>query len=161
MQLKRSISELSSGSVAPDSAISGDAAAMTAELHAMLHQQRHEQQLSQPAATDRTGSLDNVQPVGRRITEEDEENDAIHSGSGTDAEDDGGLYAAAKQAPGELKAAWNKLVQQPTERKGMRRQLKGRSSEDRISSPGRLLKCLQSKTGSDVEAQMEAMHFKH
>lgn len=160
MQLRRSISELSSGSAESGSAVSGDAAAMIFELQAMLSQQRHQQQLTQPAAPVLLGSRAHCAD-NSETKQEEEECDAVHSGSGTDAEDDGGLYAAAKQAPGELRAAWNKLVQQPPERKGIRRQGKGRNNEDRMTSPGRLLKCLQSKTDSDVEAQMEAMRFQH
>jgi len=163
MQLRRSISELSAGAVAQDCAVSGDAAALTSELHARLSQQRQMQQLSQPASAEPTGPVSKG-PLSSGHSEggaeADREDEALQSGSGTDAEDDTGLYAAAKQVPGELKAAWNKLVQQPAERKGiMRRQ--GRNSEEKMSSPGRLLGCLQSKTDSDVEAQMEAVRFKH
>ncbi|DBA76508.1 TPA: hypothetical protein ACH3X2_008567 [Trebouxia sp. C0005] len=163
MQLRRSISELSTSAGAQDCSVSGDAAALTSELHARLSQQRQMQQLIQPASAESTsavsnGCLSSGHSEGR--AEAARENEGLQSGSGTDAEDDTGLYAAAKQVPGELKAAWNKLVQQPAERKGiMRRQ--GRNSEEKMSSPGRLLGCLQSKTDSDVEAHMEAVRFKH
>ncbi|KAL0031434.1 hypothetical protein WJX77_000351 [Trebouxia sp. C0004] len=163
MQLRRTISELSAGTGAQDCAVSGGAAALTSELHARLSQQRQMQQLSQLSSDESTGGvrqgpLSSGGSEGR--AEADREDEALQSGSGTDAEDDTGLYAAAKQVPGELKAAWNKLVQQPAERKGiMRRQ--GRNSEEKMASPGRLLGCLQSKTDSDVEAQMEAVRFKH
>ncbi|KAL0051558.1 hypothetical protein WJX82_009797 [Trebouxia sp. C0006] len=104
------------------------------------------------------GPLSSGRSEGR--VEGDIEDEALQSGSGTDVEDDTGLYAAAKQVPGELKAAWNKLVQQPAERKGIIRR-QGRNGEEKMSSPGRLLGCLQSKTDSDAEAQMEAVRFKH
>lgn len=168
MQLKRSISELSSGNAAVDPALSQDAAALNSELQAMLTQQRHQQQLSQPDSAElgrpvSNGLLSASHSEGSvAMAGEGEDGDTLQSGSGTDAEDDTGLYAAAKQAPDELRAAWNKLVQQPVERKSMlRKQGKGRNSEDKMTSPGRLLRCLQTKTDSDVEAQMETMRFKH
>ena len=94
------------------------------------------------------------------LEQEVEEGASEHVGRCSDTQGEG-LYAAAKQTPGELLAAWQKFVQQPGGRKGLHKQGRGRSREDRMSSPGRLLKCLNSRTDSDVEAEMQAMQFKH
>ena len=158
MQLRRSISELSASNVPLNPRASGDPAAMTSELNAMLSQQ-------QQAAGPSTDDTDGLAPDGgvasmTMLWKQTEHIDPEHCGRSTDVQGEG-LYAAAKQAPGELKAAWHKHVQQPAERKGLRKQVKGRSSEDRMSSPGRLLKCLHSRTDSDVAAEIQAMQFKH
>ena len=158
MQLRRSNSELSTSIVPLNPKASGEPAAMTSELNAMLSQH---QQSAGVSADD----LDKVAPDSglastTMLRKQMEQVDPEHCGHSTDAQGEG-LYAAAKEAPGELKAAWHKHVQQPAERKAVRKQVKGRSSEDKMSSPGRLLKCLHSRTDSDVEAEMQATQFKH
>lgn len=161
MQLQRSISELSASNAALDSAASRDSAAMSSELSAMLSQPRlHQQALAASGIVAGRQSNDVDIASTASQTPEDEQAGPEHSASSIDVQGDG-LYAAAKQAPGELKAAWSKHVQKPIERKSLRKQVKGRSSEDRMSSPGRLLKCLHSRTDSDIEAEMQAMQFKH
>ena len=167
MQLQRSISELSTGG-GDEASSAAAAAAMTAELHARLCQQNQQHAAQQDGHDDRRhldGSLHDISAddgCAGVLGEEDSGATAARSHSGTDTEDDTGLYAAAKQAPNDLKAAWSRLMQQPAENKGTSKQGRtGRSSEDRMASPGRLLKCLQSKTASDVEAQMQALCFKH
>ena len=161
MQLQRSISELSASNAPLESTASRDSAAMSSELSAMLSQQRLHQQAPMASGTV-AGRLSDGADIASTAsqTQEDEQAGPEHSESSIDVQGDG-LYAAAKQAPGELKAAWSKHVQQPSDRKSLRRQVKGRSSEDRMSSPGRLLKCLHSRTDSDVEAEMQTMQFKH
>ena len=158
MQLRRSISELSASNVPLDPRVSGDPAAMTSELNAMLSQH---QQAAGAAADDTDGvAPDSAVASMTMLREQAEQVDPVHCGRSADSQGEG-LYAAAKQAPGELKAAWHRHVQQPAERKAVRKQVKGRSSEDKMVSPGRLLKCLHSRTDSDVEAEMQAMQFKH
>ena len=157
MQLQRSISELSASNVPLDPTTSGDPAAMTSELNAMLSQ--HQQAAGVSAhATDKLAPDSGVASM-TMLQKQTEQVGPEHRGRSTDVHGEG-LYAAAKEAPGELKAAWHKHVQQP-ERKAVRKQVKGRSSEDKMSSPGRLLKCLHSRTDSDVEADMQTMQFKH
>ncbi|KAL3142457.1 hypothetical protein ABBQ38_002786 [Trebouxia sp. C0009 RCD-2024] len=157
MQLRRSISELSASNVPPASEVSAE----VYELNAMLSQQRLHQQAPQESA-DVTGRLSPEGDLAGMavLRQQAEEGASEHLGRCSDTQVEG-LYAAAKQTPGELLAAWQKYVQQPGGRKTVHKQGRGRSREDRMSSPGRLLKCLQSRTDSDVEAEMQAMHFKH
>lgn len=158
MQLQRSISELSASNVPLDSRVSEDPTAMISELNA-VHAQYQRAAGASGEDTDRPAP-DSVVVGISMMGQQNEQVAMDHSGRSIDEQGDG-LYAAAKQAPGDLKAAWHKHVQQPVERKALRKQVKGRSSEDRLSSPGRLLKCLQPRTDSDVEAEMQAMQFKH
>ena len=141
---------------------------MTAELHARLCQQNQQHAVQQDEHDDRRHLDGSLHDMGTddgcegAAGEGECDAAAAHSHSGTDTEDDTGLYAAAKQAPNDLKAAWSRVMQQPAENKGASRPGRtGRSSADRRASPGRLRKCLQSKTASDVEAQMQALRFKH
>ena len=158
MQMQRSVSELPASNA--DALATAVSDAVSLELNEMLSQPRLHQVHQAPAAAgidiDRKSGVEDIR---MRADDEDEEGNAEPSGSNVEQGD--GLYAAAKLVPGELKAAWSKHVQQPIERKSLRQQILGRSSEDKMSSPSRLLKCLQSRTDSDVEAQMEAMRFKH
>ena len=160
MQLRRSISELSTSCVPLSSEVSTASAAMTSELNAMLSQQRVHQQAADASADDIGRLSPNSDVAGMTMSRPQEEQaDPERQGRSIGVQGDG-LYAAAKQAPGDLKAAWHKHVQHPVERKGLRKQVKGRSSEEKMSSPGRLLKCLHSRTDSDVEAEMEATKFR-
>ena len=153
MQLRRSTSELSASNVPLDPKASGDPAAMTSELNAMLSQ--HQQAAG--ASGDDTDRLASDSGVSSMIMSQKQAQQVDSEHCRRLNVQGEGLYAAAKQAPGELKAAWHKHVQQPA----VRKQVKGRSSEDKMSSPGRLLKCLHSRTDSDVEAEIQAMQFKH
>ena len=66
----------------------------------------------------------------------------------------GGLHAAARQVPPELRAAWlQEMRQQPQ----TSRQAKIKSADARAVLPARLLKCFTGKTVSDVEAQIHAL----
>ena len=153
MQLRRSISELSASNVPLDPRVSGYPAAMSSELNVMLSQH----QAARDSGDDTDGLVSDGGVVSTSMFgKQAEQVGPGHCGPSTDVQGEG-LYAAAQQAPGELKAAWHKHVQQPA----VRKQVKGRSSEDKMSSPGRLLKCLHSRTDSDTEAQMQAMQFKH
>ena len=164
MQLQRSLSELSSEDRGSDAV----AAAMTAELNARMRQQngQHAQQedvLTAGRHLDGRVIDANAAEICSDVSQEDNACDAASPKSETDTEDDTGLYAAAKQAPSELKAAFSKLMQQSSaeHRSTIRQGKTGRSSEDRTASSGRLLKCLQTKTASDVEAQAQALRPKH
>ena len=69
-----------------------------------------------------------------------------------------GLYAAAAKVPTELKAAWKEEMEGPQKGKQVAAgQQKGRRNDEKTVLPMKLLKCLQGKTLSDVEAQMHAL----
>ena len=69
-----------------------------------------------------------------------------------------GLYAAAAKVPTEMKAAWKEEMERPQKGKQVAAgKQKGRRYDEKTVLPIKLLKCLQGKTLSDVEAQMHAL----
>ena len=69
-----------------------------------------------------------------------------------------GLYAAAAKVPTEMKAAWRESLEVQQPQKGKQstdHKPKGRHGDGIL--PIKMLKCLQGKTLSDVEAQMHAL----
>lgn len=87
---------------------------------------------------------------------EDEYGQGMHQVEDVCMQNDG-LYAAAAQVPPAMKAAWKQKVQWLQQgRQTVDSKQKGRS-DDKSVLPVKLLRCLQGKTLSDVEAQMHAL----
>lgn len=156
MQLQRSMSrnraeavaQLASADTALDtsepSVVAGRAAAdtLTTSMATTLHPS---QQLIGQSSTASTGEADYVDGEPDQETHQEVE-ESVYMG---------GLHAAARQVPPELRVAWLQEMQQQPQTS---RQAKGKSADARAAVlPARLLKCFTGKTVSDVEAQIHAL----
>ena len=159
MQLQRNASQVSEG----DSELTADEKAVLAQELAdpatSLSELRFRTALGPSQAFDQQlGLSEGCDASGEGISEADDgSGPGRHQSDDTDSSSDG-LYAAAAKVPTEMKAAWRESLELQQQQKGKQstdHKPKGRHGDGLL--PIKILKCLQGKTLSDVEAQMHAL----